>query len=642
MSKENDQSYARISDLERSLQEATREASHYKKIAEAAGVARLRETEALSHILTERIQIEAELEHHRDHLEELVGRRTTELFGAMQEAQQLNAQLQQEIHERGRVEEATRESEARFKLLAHNSPDTIMRFDRECRHLYVNPVVEKTTGIPPQVFIGKTHSELGFPCDLNSIWEEAIHIVFESQREHRVEFQLPNGVWIDWLLFPEFGPNCEVTAVFTTARDISAYKEIEETLRLEIAERQRTEEKQRKLELQLRQTQKMEALGRLAGGIAHDFNNILAIMLGQVEFLLLSLPEENPTRTSLDTVLQAGDRAADLIRQILLFSRHQEHLMESTDLAKVVEETLSLMRATIPTSIDIRAHIESHCCPILADGSQIQQVIVNLCVNAKDAMVEDGGTLAVSLVESRIDDEEAQALDLIPGTYARLTISDTGQGMPTAVQEQIFEPFFTTKKVGEGSGLGLAVVHGIVTTHQGAISVESNVGHGSTFSLFFPVVEETIALVPPTGDYGDAGNGHGHILVVDDEVGLASLYESALMRSGYQVTACIDGNQALSAFRTNPNGFDLVFTDQVMPGLTGIQLSQEILKIRADIPIILATGYSEFISEITITQYGVRDLLMKPVRLQTLISAICNILVQEADSRTVDVYSIQQ
>ena len=317
-----------------------------------------------------------------------------------------------------------------------------------------------------------------------------------------------------------------------------------------------------------------------------------------------------------------------MIRQISLFTRVQENHLELTDLSQLIQETLSLIRAAIPTSIDIRSHIQPNCSPIMADASQIQQVIVNLCVNAKHAMREHGGILDVSLVESTYGHELGQKLGLVAGAYLRLMISDTGQGMSPHVQEHIFEPFFTTKDVGEGSGLGLAVVHGIVAGHGGTITVESAVGKGTTFSIHFPVAGGLSAQPAPTRDLVDVTAGQGHILVVDDEVELVRLYELALTKLGYQVTTCFNGNDALNVFRNDPNRYDLVFTDQVMPGLTGIQLSQELLNIRQDVPIILASGYSDSILEHNAEGYGLCELFLKPVKLRNLVSTIQKILAR--------------
>ncbi len=614
-------------ELEQALQHTAQRADYYEEIARVTGIARLKETEALSQLLAERNRIAAELKQHHDNLEGLVETRTNELSTAVAETQQLNLQLQQEIRERRRVEAAIRASEEHFRILVQDSPDVIMRFDRDLRHLYVNPVVEVETGIPQQDFIGKTHRELGFPPELILPWEEYIQRVFAFETPQRLEFQLPTGAWIDWILYPEYGTDGTVNAVLTTARDITAYKEIEETLRKEILERKRSEKRQRQLEAQLRQTQKLEALGRLAGGIAHDFNNVLAIMLGHVEFLLQDSAEGSDIQASLQNVWRAGERATELIRQISLFGRYHEHHLESTNLSQVIEETLRLIRATIPASIEIRSHIQPHCHFILADASQIQQILVNLCVNARHAMKERGGTLELRLTEAAINGKLAQNLGLGSGLYLKLTVSDTGQGIPASAEEHIFEPFFTTKDVGEGSGLGLAVVHGIVTGHGGTIMVESVVGQGTIFSIYFPVVEDHGPMVDTREESFDTEKGQGHILVVDDEPDLVNLYKAALTQSGYQVTVCYNGSDALSIFQLDPDRIDLVFTDQLMPGLTGIQLSEEIQKIRADVPIILATGYSDSISEHNVADYGLSEFLSKPIKIRGLRQTIRKILV---------------
>jgi len=626
MNKAKESSKTSSVELEKRLQDAERRAFYYQDFAEKAGIARLKETESLSRLLLERSRIKEELQQHRDHLEELVAQRTAELSKAVVQTQQLNIQLQQEMGERKKVENAIRESEETFRALAHNSPDVIMRFDRQFRHLYVNPMVESQTGIPPQNFIGKTHKELGFSPELIETWEKGIQQVFDTKSAHRVEFKLPNDTWIDWLLFPEFSEQNNVNAVITTARDITPYKKIEEVLRQEIIERKRSEEKQRVLETQLRQTQRLESLGRLAGGIAHDFNNILAIMLGHIELLSLDAIEGGEEHLALETVMQAGNRASDLIQQILLFSRSQDLHLVPTDLTLILRETIKLVQATISTSIAIHSNIQPICHPILADSSQIQQIVINLCVNAQHAMGEQRGTLEISLKEEFLNQEKARKLGIISGNYLKLLIKDTGHGISPQDQEHIFDPFFTTKQVGDGTGLGLAVVHGIVTGHSGIITVESDVGKGTAFSILFPVIDTPVVpeIIKETSN--NIERGKGHILVVDDETDLINLYETALTKSGYQVTTCCQGEQALEKFQADPSRYNLVFTDQLMPGLTGIQLSQALLNIKPNIPIVLATGFSESISEQEIEKYGIRSFLQKPIKIQNLISTIRRLL----------------
>lgn len=547
--------------------------------------------------ITEHKRVEEELQKYREHLEELVEERT--------------ARLQREIAERKRVEETLRKHEQEFRALAENAPDIVARFDKELRHLYINTVAERTVGIPRQAFIGKTNKELGAPEDLVLFWEQATQAVWESGQEKVIEFEMPTlrgPGYFEARLAPEFAQDGSVESVLVISRDIT--------------ERKQAEEERRQLEIQLRQSQKLEALGTLAGGIAHDFNNILGTMLGYTEALLKRYTENCLEKKYLKRVYQAGERATELVRQILLFSRSQEHQLTPMHIAPIFDETLNMLRATIPTTIDIRPHIQPNCHPILADATQIQQVIVNLCVNASHAMRETGGILEVVLEDVIYDIDQALVLDLTAGSYLKLTVRDTGCGMPPEVQEHLFEPFFTTKEPGEGAGLGLSVVHGIVKGHHGVITVESAPGQGTTFAIFFPVTDEPVPQEPQAREPGTVRRDKGYILIVDDEPNLADLYDMVLTRLGYQVTICHTGDEALETFRADPDRFALVFTDQVMPGMTGTQLSQKLLTIRADLPIILVTGYSDTISEIEAKTLGIRHFLMKPVKIHTLIKTI--------------------
>lgn len=394
----------------------------------------------------------------------------------------------------------------------------------------------------------------------------------------------------------------------------------------DITDRKRADQERLQLEAQLRQSQKLEALGRLAGGIAHDFNNILGTIVGYTELLLEKHPEGDPESSYIDRVYRAGERAARLIQQILTFSRAQEHYrLSPTAIAPIIEEAIKMIRATTPANIEIRHQLHPNCHPILADPTQIHQVLINLCVNAIHAMKEYGGTLDITLEEISYDPDQGKVLGLNSDRHLKLTVSDTGCGMMPDVQEHIFEPFFTTKQQGEGSGLGLSVVHGIVNGHHGIIIVNSALDEGTTFQIFFPTTEEHIPK-PETIPTEPARKGRESILIVDDERDLAELYEIMLSKHGYQVTILNDGLEALQAFRTNQDRFDLVFTDQAMPRMTGVHLSQELLRIRPDLPIILATGYSETISEDDAIALGIQRFLMKPVKARVLLRTIEEVL----------------
>jgi PAS domain S-box-containing protein len=373
----------------------------------------------------------------------------------------------------------------------------------------------------------------------------------------------------------------------------------------------------KKLEAQLRQAQKMQAIGTLAGGIAHDFNNILMAMLGYAEMAKIDLPEGTVARGDLEEVLKAGGRARDLVRQILAFSRQIDQERQPIQLHPVIKEALKLLRASLPATIEIRQNISTDCGAVMADPTQVHQVLMNLCSNAHHAMREKGGILEVELKSVDVDADFAVLVpNLREGPYVRLTLSDTGHGMDRPTMERIFEPFFTTKAVGVGTGMGLATVHGIVTSHNGAITVYSEPGKGTTFHVYLPRLESKAPDAPLQVE--SIPTGKERILFVDDEASLARLGKQMLERLGYDVTARTSSVEALEAFRAKSDKFDLVITDQTMPNITGMELAEEMMRIRPDIPIILATGFSETISPERAKQLGIREYIMKPVAAREL------------------------
>ncbi|GIX49678.1 MAG: hypothetical protein KatS3mg131_3889 [Candidatus Tectimicrobiota bacterium] len=357
----------------------------------------------------------------------------------------------------------------------------------------------------------------------------------------------------------------EVTGTLGILKDISARK---------------------RLEAQLRQAQKMEAIGTLAGGIAHDFNNILAAIMGYAELAQQDVPEQSPPWHHLQEVLRGCQRARDLIRQILAFSRQGEAERRPVALHQLCRETLRLLRAALPATVTLREHLEEGT--VLADPTQLQQVLLNLGSNAGHAMREGGGELEVRLETVQVEAPLAATHPALhPGPYLCLTVRDTGTGMPPQVLERIFDPFFTTKAPGEGTGLGLATVHRIVSDHGGAILVESTPGRGTTFRVYLPRHEGTAASeAAPAALSG----GQERVLFVDDEQALAALGGELLSRLGYQVVVCSDSRAALEVFRAQPQRFDVVVTDQTMPHLTGEALARELRRLRPDIPLILCTG----------------------------------------------------
>ncbi|MDD5170674.1 MAG: PAS domain S-box protein, partial [Syntrophales bacterium] len=386
-------------------------------------------------------------------------------------------------------------------------------------------------------------------------------------------------------------------------------------------ERKRAEEERLLLEKQLYEAQKMEAVGRLAGGIAHDFNNILSSIIGYSE---LSADESDDAvrRSDIDQVLKAAERAKNLVKQILAFSRHHKHDKKVIDMGAVIREALILIASTMPSTIEIRRNITDTPCIINADSTQMHQILMNLCTNASHAMGEKGGILEVQLSLTEIEPGIVyQNHDLEPGTYAFLRVSDTGHGIDHVNLNRIFYPFFTTKSVGEGTGLGLSVVYGIVKNHGGTVTVTSNPGEGATFNIYLPCVDGA-GSTDRVNIYKTLLRGHERILYVEDERLLADLGNRLLSSLGYDVTFFTDSSEALEAFKADPGGFDLLITDMTMPHMSGSELSKEILKEKSALPIILCTGYNEYMNEKKAAKLGIKKFIMKPLSRKELASAL--------------------
>ena len=387
------------------------------------------------------------------------------------------------------------------------------------------------------------------------------------------------------------------------------------------AERDVAEERRKSLESQLRHAQKMEALGTLAGGIAHDFNNILSAIGGNTELALNEDPT-NGIRESLNEINKAVVRAKDLVGRILLFSRRQESERKPVALASIVEEVLTLLRASIPRSVEVWVRCVPDLPMISADASQIHQVIMNLGTNAAHAMEHRGGTLTMEVDRVSVDAANAPSPDLVPGPYLRVTVSDTGAGINPEVVDRIFDPFFTTKGH-EGTGLGLAVVDGIVRDHQGAITVESAVGRGTTFRLYFPEAGPTAGAVAATGKVSVKGAGQ-HVMYVDDEEALVLVMTRLLESLGYRCTGFVDPHDALQAFRVDPHAFDAVIADLSMSSMSGLDLARALVGIRADVPVAIISGYTA--DPGARSAHGVRARIHKPATMSELSSALADLL----------------
>jgi len=367
-----------------------------------------------------------------------------------------------------------------------------------------------------------------------------------------------------------------------------------------------------KMEEHLRKNQKMEAIGTLAGGIAHDFNNILGVMMGFVEIALLKIPKQSPVVENLQQVLAAAERAAKLVAQILTFSRQAESAPVPCELTPIVKETVKFMRASLPANIEIRESYQS-VGMVVADPTQIHQIVMNLCTNAAHAMEPGDGVLGILLSEIDVNETETQVQDLGKGRYVVLSVSDTGTGIPLEVQGRIFEPYFTTKPTGKGTGLGLAVVHGIVAKAGGVIKVHSEPGVGTSFHVYLPVVERGGGERGRREAEEEAPRGTERVLVVDDEEPIVAMLRESLEALGYTVTAVTDSEEALRLFSENPARFDLVITDLTMPRMSGGALVRAMRAVRQRIPIILCTGFSEGLTQERLSDLGVGAVLTKPI-----------------------------
>jgi PAS domain S-box-containing protein len=513
--------------------------------------------------------------------------------------------ISRDITERKQAEAQLRESEEKYRLLVENINDVIFAIGNDGVVTYVSPAVESLYGYKPSQIIGRHFSEYIWPEDLPRVtksFEEVASGHYEPA-EYRIVTVSGGTHWV----------RSSSRRLIIDGRFVGL-----QGVMTNITQRKAAEEDKERLEARLRQAQKMEALGTLAGGIAHDFNNILAAIIGYTEMMLSDVSISSPMHHDLQQVLKAADRAKDLVKQILVFSRmegQQEKL--AVDIGGVVKEALKLLRATLPTTIEIRQDIASGAGAALADPTQIHEVLINLGTNAAHAMGEKGGVLEVTLGEVNFNAETAALHPGIqPAAYLRLTVRDTGHGMDAATLERIFDPYFTTKETGKGSGLGLAVVHGIIRRHMGAITVHSEPENGTIFHVYLPRHEGKVQV--ESAQPAPIPRGTERILFVDDEAALAGIGQKILTQLGYEVLAKTSSVDALDTFRARPEHFDLVITDYTMPNMTGAELAGEILKIRADVPVVLCTGFSEMIDEEKAKKLGITEFVMKPFNMRTL------------------------
>jgi len=509
----------------------------------------------------------------------------------------------------------------------NNLPDIGWLTDNESRYLLVNKKFSDECGLSPEGIQGKTAFDV-WPHETAGRFAESDEKVIQTGESVRLEHPIvdSNGIkgWVEILKNPIYSDQGTIIGTVSIVRNIT--------------ERKNAEHERKQLESQLRQSQKMEAIGTLAGGIAHDFNNILAVIMGYTEISLAEIPVESQVYRRLERILKAGHRGKELVNQILIFSRQHERERKPVGLSLIVEEVLKLLRPLIPTTIEISRYQEGASNVILADPTQIYQILINLCTNSAYAMRDKCGRLEVRVEDLDLNADEADLfIGLNPGPYVRLTVSDTGHGLDHKTMERIFEPFFTTKNQGEGTGMGLAVVHGIVKSLNGIILVDGKPGKGTTFQIFIPRIETDLAEVPPKAPLISIGNER--ILFVDDDELIVEMIPEMLKSMGYQVICLRNSSEALEVFHRQHDRIDLVITDQTMPNMTGEELAKEIMRIRADIPIILCTGFSEAISPEKARALGIREYVMKPFTKSELSKTIRKVLDNHNNQKPIASFS---
>jgi PAS domain S-box-containing protein len=523
-----------------------------------------------------------------------------------------------DITERKKTESALRESEFRFRSFFNTSPEGILLVDFQGLLLDVNKAFLLESGYLPEECTRKHFKEFVPLEDQGRIVEAIVAFKSGIAQDQPLYFSYHTK---DGSLVPVMAKGWLVVDEKSNPLYLGVFIH---NLSKELA----LAEEKAALEKQVLQAQRSEAIGTLAGGIAHDFNNILGGIIG---FSELALHRVAPTtdakvREYLQRVLEGGNRAKDLVQQILRFSRHTDTVMEPINLVPVIKESIRLMRSTLPSTITIQHQFYQISDRIMGDPTQIHQVVMNLATNALHALKENGGLLSITLNNVFLDSpRQFLSMAIQPGEYLQLQVSDTGCGMPPAVVERIFEPYFTTKKINEGTGLGMAVVLGIIKSHQGLIEIASAVGEGTRFDIYLPLTQEDAAQNDKAHPPLPMGRGE-RVLLVDDEIFFLEVIRESLQLLGYQVATSTSSVSALHMFTTAPRDYDLLITDQTMPEMTGVQLIREVRQINRNLPIILCTGYSEIVTEQSAAYYGISQFLMKPVNTNDLAQAVAAVL----------------
>lgn len=515
-----------------------------------------------------------------------------------------------DITDRKRAQAALEESEERYREIFDTISDSLVICDSQGVIVQVNHAATRNYGYSFEEMVGMDTRKL-ITNEYQHVFNEFLQMVEKTGRFYGETVDIrKNGSLMNTEVAGSVIKLNGQVRLLAIVRDVTA--------------RKKAEEERKKLEELLRQSQKMEAIGTLAGGIAHDFNNILSAILGYSELTLEKIGRNSESFENIKKILAAGNRAKELVKQILAFSRKDIKEKEPVILNEIIHEVLKFLRSTLPSTIEIREFLDEQVFPVLANPTQLHQVVMNLCANAAHAMRKKGGILEITLKELELDLDTAKMKGLNPGIYQRLTFRDTGCGMPPEIVNRIFEPYFTTKNKDEGTGMGLAVVHGIVNNHNGAISVYSEIDQGTEFQLLFPVT--TQGKISSVEKKVDIPGGNEHILWIDDNQALVQLGCDMLSSLGYRVTGKNNSLDALAIFKLAPHNFDLIISDQTMPKMTGVDLAQRLKDIRPDIPVLIATGYSRDIDEKNFQSLGIDGFLMKPLVKRDLGIAIRRVL----------------
>ncbi len=516
-----------------------------------------------------------------------------------------------DITERKQADRAIQENEKQLQAIFEANPDPVIVYDTEGIPKYLNPAFINLFGWTLDDLRGR---QVPFvPDDEKQITALKIREIYNTKKTVRFQTKrlTKSGETIDFYVSAAIisGDEGQPTGMVVNLTDIT---------------------EQKKMKVQFERAQKMEAIGTLAGGIAHDFNNILSAIIGYTELSLYDdVDIDSPVRNNLDNVLKASLRAKDLVNQILTFSRQSEPELKPVEINFIIKEVTKLLRSSLPSTISIKQNKKSNSL-VLGDPTQLHQILMNLCTNAGHAMREKGGSLniesrSVKLNESLINDQ----IELPPGLYVLLTISDTGHGIPTKDINRIFDPFFTTKERGEGTGMGLSVVHGIVQSYKGAINVYSEAGKGTTFNIYLPAIESRVE--PGRRDAGEFPKGNEHILIVDDEPSIVEMVTSQLHLLGYKVTSRYNSREALELFKAKLDSFDLVITDMTMPKMTGDELAREIKRISPKTPIIMCTGFSEKLAATSDVLTDFDAVLMKPIIIHEMAKAVRDVIDKDKE-----------